>query len=235
MLRALSKPATSPGGSAHDSGLCDRAEQQRRLHGRRHLPVASDSADHRHRPVIPMPWRSSRTHGGQALVEFALVLVPLMLILAAILQFGLVLGTQVGITNAVREAARNAAASQTDTSALASANGHAVYVQLVGSTGLLAKNVQAYQSSQLVASGSPVTQVCYRTYTDPASTTQVMVKVEAHYRHPLLIPLISAILDGLDGSPDWAMRVGASEEIRVENPPSNIVPTLSSNPQCVTS
>ncbi len=179
--------------------------------------------------------RPSRRHHGQALVEFALILVPLMLILAAILQFALALGTQVGITNAVREAARNAAASQTDTAALASANGHAVYVQLIGSTGLLAKNVQAYRTSQLVVTGSPITQVCYRTYTDPASTTQVMVRVEAHYRHPLFIPLISAILDGLDGSPDGAMRVGASEEIRVENPPSTIAPTLSGNPQCVTS
>lgn len=179
--------------------------------------------------------RPAPRHRGQALVEFALILVPLMLILAAILQFALVLGTQVGITNAVREAARNAAASRTDTAALASANGHAVYVQLIGSTGLLAKNVQAYRSSQLVASGSPITQVCYRTYTDPASTTQVMVRVEAHYRHPLFIPIISAILDGLDGSADGAMRVGASEEIRVENPPSTSAPTLSGSPQCVTS
>jgi Flp pilus assembly protein TadG len=178
---------------------------------------------------------TSPARTGQALVEFALILVPLLLILAAILQFAFVLGAQVGITNAVREAARNAAAIETDTPALAATNGSATYAQLTGGTGLLGKNVQAYQPGQLVTSGSPITQVCYSTYLDPAGTTQVKVKVEAYYRHPLFIPIISAILDGSDGSSDNALRIGASEEIRIENPPSTTAPTLSSNPQCVTS
>ena len=185
--------------------------------------------------MIKVSRQASRAQTGQALVEFALILVPLLLILAAILQFAFVLGTQVGITNAVREAARNAAAIETDNPTLATTNGTAAYAQLTGGTGLLAKNVQAYQSGQLITSGSPITEVCYTTYTDPAMTTQVKVKVEAYYRHPLFIPLISTILDGFDGSPDNALRVGASEEIRVENPLSNIPPTLSGNPQCVTS
>lgn len=174
-------------------------------------------------------------HAGQALAELALILVPLVLILAGILQFGFVFGAQLGITNAVREAARNAAAIETDTPTLATTNGHAAYTQLVGGSGLLATNVHPYQLGQLVTSGSPVTEVCYTTYTDPAGTTQVKVKVEAYYRHPLFIPIISAILDDFDGTTDRALRVGASEEIRVENPPSNIAPTLTSNPQCVTS
>lgn len=183
----------------------------------------------------PVVRRRSATLQGQALVEFALILLPLMVILAAILQFAFVLGAQVGITNAVREAARNAATIETDTPALATTNGQAAYVQLTSVTGLLTKNVQAYQAAQLVTSGAPITQVCYRTYTDPAGTTQIMVKVEAQYRHPLFIPIVGAILDGFDGASDGAFRVGASEEIRVENPPSNIAPTLASDPQCVTS
>ena len=49
-----------------------------------------------------------RSANGQALAEFALVLPVLMLILAAILQFGLIFSSQIGITNSVREAARYA-------------------------------------------------------------------------------------------------------------------------------
>ena len=177
----------------------------------------------------------NRVATGQALVEFALVAVPLVLILAAILQFGFVLGAQVGITNAVREAARNAATLTTNTAALAASNGHATYLQLASATGLLAKNVQAYRSAQLATSGTPITEVCYTTYVDPAGSTQVKVKVEAYYRHPLFIPLVGALLDGIDGSSDSAFRVGASEEIRVENPPSNVAPILSPDPQCITS
>lgn len=174
--------------------------------------------------------RHRRFHSrGQALVEFALVLVPLLLILAAILQFAFILGAQVGITNAVREAARTGASLETNTSGLATTNGIATYSQLIN---LLTSNVQTYRGGQLVTSGSPITAVCYSSYTDPGNTTQIKIKVEAQYRHPLFIPIIGAILDGLDGGSDGALRIGASEEIRVENPPSNSIPSLS---QCTTS
>jgi Flp pilus assembly protein TadG len=43
---------------------------------------------------------------GQAMVEFALVLLPVLLIVVAIIQFGLLFGAQVTITNAAREGAR---------------------------------------------------------------------------------------------------------------------------------
>jgi Flp pilus assembly protein TadG len=43
---------------------------------------------------------------GQALVELATVLVPLLLIVTAIVQFGLLFGANVTLTNAVREGAR---------------------------------------------------------------------------------------------------------------------------------
>lgn len=45
---------------------------------------------------------------GQSLVEFALVLIPLLLILLGIIQMGLVFNAQVTITNAAREGARAA-------------------------------------------------------------------------------------------------------------------------------
>lgn len=43
---------------------------------------------------------------GQALVEFAAVLLPIMLIVVATIQFGLLFGANVTLTNAAREGAR---------------------------------------------------------------------------------------------------------------------------------
>src|SRR5436190_23805363 len=43
---------------------------------------------------------------GQALVEFVAVLLPLLLIVVAIVQFGLLFGANVTLTNAAREGAR---------------------------------------------------------------------------------------------------------------------------------
>ena len=51
---------------------------------------------------------SERAPRGQALVEFAAVLLPIMLVVVAIIQFGLIFGANVTLTNAAREAARAA-------------------------------------------------------------------------------------------------------------------------------
>jgi hypothetical protein len=45
---------------------------------------------------------------GQAMVEFAAVLLPLLLVVVGIVQFGLLFGANVSLTNAAREAARAA-------------------------------------------------------------------------------------------------------------------------------
>jgi hypothetical protein len=58
-----------------------------------------------------LPWRrpTARPPGnerGQALVEFAAVLMPVLLLIVGIIQFGLLFGANVTLTNAGREAAR---------------------------------------------------------------------------------------------------------------------------------
>src|SRR5215212_543566 len=58
----------------------------------------------------PRGRRSSE--GGQALLELALVTPILALLMIAIFQFAFVLETQMGLTNAVREAGRRAAAAE---------------------------------------------------------------------------------------------------------------------------
>lgn len=66
------------------------------------------------RLVAGLPWparvrlrrRASRSSPGQALVEFAFVLLPILLLIVGIVQFGLLFGASVTLTNAAREGAR---------------------------------------------------------------------------------------------------------------------------------
>ena len=57
----------------------------------------------------------SKTQRGQALVEFALILPLLLMVVCAILQFGLVFHAYLTVNEAAREGARLAAVGGTDT------------------------------------------------------------------------------------------------------------------------
>jgi Flp pilus assembly protein TadG len=160
-----------------------------------------------------------RLRRGQGLVEFVIVLPILALLLLGIIQFAFIFAAQIGVTNAVREAARVAAVTPTETDAEAAVFARDIYLRLTNATnGLLKQNVFAFAAGNIVTSGAPDTQVCYR---DEAATASgeysVFVKVEGGYRHPLFIPLLSGLLDGLDGVSDGGLRIGTSEEMRVEN------------------
>ncbi|HEX2221029.1 MAG TPA: TadE family protein [Candidatus Limnocylindria bacterium] len=66
------------------------------------------------------PWGGARR--GQALIEFAAVLLPLLLLVVGIIQLGLVLGANVTLTNAAREGARAATIHVYDNSATRASN-----------------------------------------------------------------------------------------------------------------
>ena len=88
---------------------------------------------------------------GQALVEFAIVLPILALLLLGIIQFAFIFAAQIGVTNAVREAARIAAVSPTTTNAQAVSGAQNVYLRLTNTTnGLLKQNVFAFNSANIV-------------------------------------------------------------------------------------
>jgi Flp pilus assembly protein TadG len=185
------------------------------------------------------PTIDGRRAVGQALAEFALVLPILALLLLTIIQFAFIFAAQLGVTNAVREAARlGAVTTPTLTTAQATGsggNGAGVYGALTNPTGFLKENVFAYDPASLVTTGAGDTQVCYRHATDTAGKDIIVVQVEASYVHALFIPLLSGILTGLDGdSSDGGMRIGSSEEMRVEN--DEIVPPytggLTATPSC---
>lgn len=69
----------------------------------------------------PFPAPRSRER-GQAMVEFAAVLLPILLIVVGIIQFGLIFGADVTLTNAAREAARAATIEPVDLTVTRSTN-----------------------------------------------------------------------------------------------------------------
>lgn len=159
---------------------------------------------------------------GQGLAEFALVLPVLALVLLSILQIAVLLGTQIGLTNATREAARIASITATRGDLAAQTNGDAVLSRL--RTVLLPTNVMTYSSGQVVTGVCPAvgtpgagTRITYTAANDVSGTPAVFVRVDVVYRHPLFIPLVGGILDGIDGVVGDGLSVGASEEFRVDN------------------
>jgi Flp pilus assembly protein TadG len=151
---------------------------------------------------------------GQALVEFALVLPILVILLLSIIQFAFIFAAQTGVTNSVREAARLAAVNTpTLTAGQATTSANAVYAKLTGANGLMARNVFGFAAVNVVAG----TSVCYSEFLDATGTPAVKVKVTGQYLHPIFIPLLDGILDGLDGTNDGGLRIGSAEEMTVEN------------------
>jgi hypothetical protein len=158
-----------------------------------------------------------------------------------IVQFGLTLGSQIGLINATREAARYGSTLTTDGSDAATVASN-VYCYAVGyvqgsnsttcsingttQTGVLKRSMPLFNITQLCATsggncnGASTVSYCY--YQDAhggTPTYSIRLNVTMIYRHSLLIPLISAIIDGIDGHNDNAIAGTASEQFRVEGPP----------------
>lgn len=157
------------------------------------------------------PQTGHSAEDGQGLAEFALVAPILLVIMLSIIQLGWVFSSQIGLTNAVREAARFAATNPTKNTTQAGTNGTETESQL---TTILPRNVNFYSATNLSSRTAT-----YCEYADPSGNYSVRVRVTVQYGHPLFIPLIAQLLDGLDGTLDNALRVGAVEEMRVENLP----------------
>jgi TadE-like protein len=65
-------------------------------------------------PASPVGRARAHRDRGQAMVEFAAVLLPILLIVVGIVQFGLIFGANVTLTNAAREASRSATIARYD-------------------------------------------------------------------------------------------------------------------------
>lgn len=185
---------------------------------------------------MKLPRRRTKPSRGQALVEFALILPIALLILMGIIQFGFLFSGQIGVINAVREAARYGSTSPVSDATAANSSGTNVCNYLLGTAATnpnAMSRVPGYSVANVVRSGA--TYVRYESYTDPhAGTPTYSVRLTLHidYKHPLLVPIVSAIIDGLDGATDSRLKLGATEAMRVENPVIGTDPSINTTVNC---
>jgi Flp pilus assembly protein TadG len=175
----------------------------------RHVPAPAASAD----PAGP---DRSPAERGQSLVEFALVMMPLFVILLGIIQFGFIFNAYVTITNATREGARLGTVYVYQPGLSKSQNdlirNNKIKDRVLGSMNLLTKTAPNFSTSTTwtqTGSTSPVTFtngdliVEYTNPIIPPAVTGVpetdarvgqQVRVRALYHQDLIIPLIAQLL-----------------------------------------
>ena len=170
----------------------------------------------RNRRSLPVPGLDR----GQSLVEFALVLVPLFLILLGIIQFGFIFNSYGTITNAAREGARTGTVYVFDASFSKAQNdlarNDAVKTSLLASMNLLGKTAPNFttsttwtQSGLTYTNGDLVVAYVVPTgVTDTDSRVGQQVTVRATYHQDLIIPLIAQLLPR-----DAGGRLGMGSEV----------------------
>ncbi len=148
----------------------------------------------------------ARRQEGQSLVEFALVVTPMLLILLGIVQFGFIFNAYVTLTNATREAAREGSIYVYDRTLTKAQNDAArnarIRTTMLGSMNLLRTSSPNFvtsgtwtQSGQTFSNGDlTVAYVLPSGVTETDPRTGQQVTVTAVYHQDLLIPLISALL-----------------------------------------
>ena len=157
---------------------------------------------------------------GQSLVEFALVMMPLFIILLAIVQFGFIFNSYVTITNASREGARlgtvyvyNAGLSKAQNDL---ARNNAIKDSVLASMNLLSKVAPNFatgttwtQSGLTFTNGDLIV-----IYANPAAVLETdarvgqQITVRAQYHQDLIIPLIAQLMPK-----DANGRLGLTSEI----------------------
>lgn len=178
-------------------------------------PVPHHAPAHRSSPARPptsrLRFRRRRDDArGQSLVEFSLVLTPLLLLLLGIVQFGFIFNSYVTLANATREAARNGTIYVYDRGLSRSVNDTArnntVRTSLLASLNGLSKAAPQFATSGTWTSATSGTTTTFTngdlvvTYMLPSGVTDNdprvgwRITVRASYHQDLVIPLISALL-----------------------------------------
>ncbi|HEX5823908.1 MAG TPA: TadE family protein [Candidatus Limnocylindrales bacterium] len=136
---------------------------------------------------------SARPERGQSLVEFSLVLIPLLLIMLGIIQFGLIFNAQVTITNAAREGARAATVYRFDQGHTKAwndaARNDAAATAVVASLGILSKVAPQFASGDVTVAYSVPASV-----QDSDGRAGEQIKVSVTYHQDLVVPLIANLL-----------------------------------------
>ena len=157
---------------------------------------------------------------GQSLVEFALVMMPLFVILLGIIQFGFIFNSYVTITNATREGARLGTVYVYDPNTSKSLNdlnrNNEIKDAVLASMNLLTKVAPNFSTSGTwTQSGLTFTNGdLVVTYSNPAGVLETdtrvgqQITVRALYHQDLIIPLIAQLLPR-----DANGRLGLTSEI----------------------
>ena len=169
------------------------------------------------RPASPETVPAER---GQSLVEFALVMMPLFIILLGIIQFGFIFNSYVTITNATREGARLGTVYVYNPGTSKSLNdlgrNNAIRASVLASMNLLSKVAPNFATSGAwTQSGLTFTDGdLVVTYSNPAGVLETdtrvgqQITVRAQYHQDLIIPLIAQLLPR-----DAGGRLGLTSEI----------------------
>lgn len=163
---------------------------------------------------------SASPHAGQSLVEFALVLMPLFIILLGIIQFGFIFNSYVTVTNAAREAARTGTVYLYDSSKSKAQNdlarNNAIRTSFLASMNLLSKTAPHFstgttwtQSGLTYTNGDLIVAYVVPTgVTDTDARVGQQVTVRGTYHQDLIIPLIAQLLPR-----DAGGRLGLTGEV----------------------
>ena len=147
-----------------------------------------------------------RHERGQGLVEFALVLTPLLLILLGIVQFGFIFNTYITMTNAARDAARLGTVYVYDRSLTKDQNdqarNNAIRSSLLSSMNGLSQTAPQFTSSTtwtktgdtFTTGDLTITYLLPSGVTDDLDRAGQRITVSAAFHQDLLVPFIAAVL-----------------------------------------
>ena len=151
--------------------------------------------------------RAGRTgESGQSMVEFALVLTPLLFILLGIVQFGFIFNAYITITNAAREAAREGSVYVYERNLSKSQNdiqrNDAISAALASSMNYLSTSAPQFTTTGTWSqAGSTWTDGDIEvTYSAPAGISESdsrvgqQITVDISFHQDLIVPLIAQLL-----------------------------------------
>jgi Flp pilus assembly protein TadG len=163
-------------------------------------------------PVAPVDGARPRdAERGQAMVEFAAVLLPLILVLAGIIQFGFLFAAYVGVSNSAREGARagtiyqydaNEGQGQNDLLRCQSILAAAQQSLDIGVPGQFSGSCATVNGGGDLAIAYPDSGTC-----TGSSRTGCHLRVTLTYRQPLLVPLVGTFFSSGGGN---TIRIGAT-------------------------
>jgi Flp pilus assembly protein TadG len=159
------------------------------------------------------------------MAEFAVVAPIFLLLLFSVIQLGLIFGSQNGLVDGVRSAARRAATYRiNDQSFDSTVFPYSVPGSICNTIKTeLTDRLGGAQGQELLIGfvpGNLAPTIAYEWQQNPDGQYFLVAHIAATYKNPLYVPLVSFFLDSSDANPgDGFLTLSASEQMRVENPP----------------